>query len=138
MGSNIPTVFSWGSSIGPEGFMPSILLLVVIIVVVVVIVIVIGDVPSIIKLFFVVIVPDTVTAGKYRFSSFKLANEANSAFRTFEIERLTAHKLFVAIFSCYRSFSWSDVPIGIVSICHGYNGEFWNLRLPEMVTEIME
>ncbi|GJT26214.1 hypothetical protein Tco_0906489 [Tanacetum coccineum] len=39
MGSNIPTVFSWGSSIGPEGFLPSILLLVVIIVVVVIVVV---------------------------------------------------------------------------------------------------
>ncbi|GKA76850.1 putative reverse transcriptase domain-containing protein [Tanacetum coccineum] len=39
MGSNIPTVFSWGSSIGPEGFMSSILLLVVIIVVVVIVVV---------------------------------------------------------------------------------------------------
>ncbi|GJW55786.1 putative reverse transcriptase domain-containing protein [Tanacetum coccineum] len=59
MGSNIPTVFSWGSSIGPKGFLPSILLLVVIIVVVVVavviIVVVIGGVPSIIKLSFVII-----------------------------------------------------------------------------------
>nr|GEZ69919.1 hypothetical protein [Tanacetum cinerariifolium] len=54
MGSNIPTVISWGSSIGPEGFMPSILLLVVIIVMVLVIVVVIGGVPSIIKLSFVI------------------------------------------------------------------------------------
>ncbi|GJY07318.1 ribonuclease H-like domain-containing protein [Tanacetum coccineum] len=29
----------------------------------------------------------------------------------FEIERLAAHKLFVATFSCYKSFSFSDVPI---------------------------
>nr|GEV83740.1 hypothetical protein [Tanacetum cinerariifolium] len=55
IGSNIPMIFSWGSSIGPEGFMPSILLLVVIIVVVVVIVIIICGVPSIIKLSFMVI-----------------------------------------------------------------------------------
>nr|GEY26994.1 hypothetical protein [Tanacetum cinerariifolium] len=61
MGSNIPTVFSWGSSIGLEGFMPSIMLLVVIIVVVVVIVVVISRIPSIIKLLFVVIVPRTTT-----------------------------------------------------------------------------
>nr|GEV49322.1 putative reverse transcriptase domain-containing protein [Tanacetum cinerariifolium] len=52
MGSNIPMIFSWGSSIGPDGFLPSILLLVVIIVVIVV---VIGGVPSIIKLLVVVI-----------------------------------------------------------------------------------
>ncbi|GJZ35519.1 hypothetical protein Tco_0581336 [Tanacetum coccineum] len=39
MGSNIPTVFSWGSNIGLEGFLPSILLLVVIIVVVVIVVV---------------------------------------------------------------------------------------------------
>ncbi|GJY55190.1 hypothetical protein Tco_0446854 [Tanacetum coccineum] len=32
----------------------------------------------------------------------------------FEIERLAAHKLFVATFSCYKSFSFSDVPIGHV------------------------
>ncbi|GJY81852.1 hypothetical protein Tco_0494603 [Tanacetum coccineum] len=37
--SNISMVFSWGSSIGPEGFLPSILLLVVIIVVVVIVVV---------------------------------------------------------------------------------------------------
>ncbi|GJX29704.1 hypothetical protein Tco_0237783 [Tanacetum coccineum] len=39
--SSIPTVFSWGGSISPDGFLPSILLLVVIIVVVVVVVAVI-------------------------------------------------------------------------------------------------
>ncbi|GKE20914.1 hypothetical protein Tco_1432426, partial [Tanacetum coccineum] len=60
----------------------------------------------------------TVATEKYRFSSFKPADEANSAFRTFEIERLATHKLFVATFSCYRSFTLSGVPIGIVSICH--------------------
>ncbi|GJV78230.1 hypothetical protein Tco_1509814 [Tanacetum coccineum] len=41
MRSNIPTVFSWGSSIGLEGFLPSIMLLVVIIVVVTVILVVV-------------------------------------------------------------------------------------------------
>nr|GEW18081.1 hypothetical protein [Tanacetum cinerariifolium]GEW76148.1 hypothetical protein [Tanacetum cinerariifolium] len=51
MRSNIPTVFSWGSSIGPDSFLASIMLLVVIIVVVVVV----GGVSSIIKLSFVVI-----------------------------------------------------------------------------------
>nr|GFA47423.1 hypothetical protein [Tanacetum cinerariifolium] len=43
--------------------------------------------------------------------SFKPADEANSALCTFEIERLAAHKLFVATFSYYESFSWSGVPI---------------------------
>nr|GEW10656.1 hypothetical protein [Tanacetum cinerariifolium]GEW50336.1 hypothetical protein [Tanacetum cinerariifolium] len=66
--SSIPTVLSWGGSIGPEGFWPSILLLTVIIVtvaVVVVVVLVIVDTiigivivvvgaPSIIKLVFVI------------------------------------------------------------------------------------
>ncbi|GJW01826.1 hypothetical protein Tco_1557077 [Tanacetum coccineum] len=33
--------------------------------------------------------------------------------------RLAAHELFVATLSCYRSFSLSGVPIGIVRICHG-------------------
>nr|GEW53639.1 ABC transporter C family member 13 [Tanacetum cinerariifolium] len=56
MGSNIPTVFSLGSSIGPDGFLPSIMLLVVIIVVVVVKFVVVGGVPSIVKLSFMVIV----------------------------------------------------------------------------------
>ncbi|GKD75592.1 putative RNA-directed DNA polymerase [Tanacetum coccineum] len=58
----------------------------------------------------------TVTTEKYRFSSFKPADEANSAFRTFEIERLAAHKLFVAILSCYRSFSWSDIVLSVFSM----------------------
>nr|GEX24497.1 reverse transcriptase domain-containing protein [Tanacetum cinerariifolium] len=79
MGSNIPTIFSWGSSIGPEGFLPSILLLAVMVVIVVVTVIlvvvvvaiigvvivvriielvvvdIVGGVPSIIKLSFMIV-----------------------------------------------------------------------------------
>ncbi|GJV03060.1 hypothetical protein Tco_1336629 [Tanacetum coccineum] len=51
--------------------------------------------------------------------SFKLADEANSSFRTFENERLADHKPFIATFSCYRSSTLSSVPIGIVIICHG-------------------
>ncbi|GKE90287.1 hypothetical protein Tco_1567762 [Tanacetum coccineum] len=39
--SNIPTVFSWGGSISPDGFLPSILLLVMIIVAVIVVVVVV-------------------------------------------------------------------------------------------------
>ncbi|GKB12813.1 hypothetical protein Tco_0846736 [Tanacetum coccineum] len=110
--SNIPTVFSWCDSISPNGFLPYHLLLLVIIVVfaivvMVILVVVVGEVLG------------TVTVEEYRFSSFKPADETNSPFRTFEIERLAAHKLFVAIFSCYESFSWSGVPSGIVSIYHG-------------------
>ncbi|GKC40818.1 hypothetical protein Tco_1053202 [Tanacetum coccineum] len=41
----------------------------------------------------------TVATEKYRFCLFKPAGEANSAFLTSEIERLAAHKLFVATFS---------------------------------------
>ncbi|GJU37969.1 hypothetical protein Tco_1186323 [Tanacetum coccineum] len=87
-------------NISPDSFLPSILLLLVInvavvIVVVVILVVVVGEVLG------------TVATGKYRFSLFKPADEANSAFCTFEIERLAAHKLFVARFSCYRSFSLS-------------------------------
>nr|GEV21055.1 hypothetical protein [Tanacetum cinerariifolium] len=65
--SSIPTIFSWGGSIGPEGLQPSVLLLTVIIVtvdIVVTVVLVIVDmiigiivvvgVPSIIKLAFVI------------------------------------------------------------------------------------
>nr|GEY30536.1 hypothetical protein [Tanacetum cinerariifolium] len=66
--SSTPIVFSWGGSIGPEGFWPSILLLTVIIVVVAIvvavilvvvaaiigIVVVVVGVPSIIKLSFVI------------------------------------------------------------------------------------
>nr|GFA52493.1 hypothetical protein [Tanacetum cinerariifolium] len=68
MVSSIPTILSWGDSIGPEGFRPFNLLLTVIIVtvaIVVVVVLVIVDtiigivvvvgVPSIIKLAFVII-----------------------------------------------------------------------------------
>ncbi|GKC01074.1 hypothetical protein Tco_0987210 [Tanacetum coccineum] len=68
--SNIPTVFSWGSSISPDGFLHSILLVMVIIVAVVVVVVVvvfvvvvavivvvvfIGEGSSIIKLLFMII-----------------------------------------------------------------------------------
>ncbi|GJT37538.1 hypothetical protein Tco_0937403 [Tanacetum coccineum] len=54
-----------------------------------------------------------VAMGKYQFSSFKPADEANSAFCTFKIERLAVHKLFVATISAYKSFSLSGVPIGV-------------------------
>ncbi|GJU91324.1 hypothetical protein Tco_1303747 [Tanacetum coccineum] len=64
--SSIPTVFSWGGSIRPKGFLSFILLLAVIIVVVVMVVLIVVDaiirvviavsgVPSIIKLSFVII-----------------------------------------------------------------------------------
>ncbi|GJR87220.1 putative reverse transcriptase domain-containing protein [Tanacetum coccineum] len=60
--SSIPTVFSWGGNISPNGFLPSILLVVVIIVAVVVfvvavivVVVVVGEGSSIIKLSFVII-----------------------------------------------------------------------------------
>ncbi|GJY88234.1 hypothetical protein Tco_0502862, partial [Tanacetum coccineum] len=59
--SSIPTVFSWGNSISPDGFLPSILLLLVIIIVVaivvtvIVVVVVVGEGFSIIKLSFVII-----------------------------------------------------------------------------------
>ncbi|GJR92787.1 hypothetical protein Tco_0264961 [Tanacetum coccineum] len=59
--SSIPTIFSWGGSISPNSFLPSILLLlvifvaVVIVVVMVVLVVVVGDGSSIIKLLFVII-----------------------------------------------------------------------------------
>ncbi|GJY73011.1 hypothetical protein Tco_0477442 [Tanacetum coccineum] len=59
---SIPTVLSWGGSISPDGFLPSILLLVVIIVIVVVVVVtvivvivVVGEDSSIIKVLFVII-----------------------------------------------------------------------------------
>ncbi|GJV87917.1 hypothetical protein Tco_1531855, partial [Tanacetum coccineum] len=53
--SSIPTVFSWGGSISPDSFLPSIMLLLVInvavvIVVVVILVVVVGEGSSIIKL----------------------------------------------------------------------------------------
>ncbi|GKC69292.1 hypothetical protein Tco_1115175 [Tanacetum coccineum] len=59
--SSIPIVFSWGDSISPDGFLPSIMLLlviivaVVIVVVTVVLVVVVGEGSSIIKLSFVII-----------------------------------------------------------------------------------
>ncbi|GKD85876.1 hypothetical protein Tco_1357030 [Tanacetum coccineum] len=63
--SSIPTIFSWGGSIRPEGFLSLILLLAVIIVAVAMVVLVVVDaiigvvvvvsVPSIIKLSFVII-----------------------------------------------------------------------------------
>ncbi|GKC11631.1 hypothetical protein Tco_1008413, partial [Tanacetum coccineum] len=53
--SIIPTIFSWGDSISPDGFLPSILLLLVIIVAVILVVVVVGEGSSIIKLLFVII-----------------------------------------------------------------------------------
>nr|GEZ21618.1 hypothetical protein [Tanacetum cinerariifolium] len=41
----------------------------------------------------------TVATRKYRFSSFKPMNEANSSFRTIEVERLAAHKLLTSRYS---------------------------------------
>nr|GEY51926.1 hypothetical protein [Tanacetum cinerariifolium] len=81
------------------------MLLVVIIVVVVIVVV------TVVLVVVVVEVLGTIATGKYRFSSFKPADEANSTFRTLEIERLVAHKLFVATFSCHMSFTLSGVPI---------------------------
>ncbi|GJT08971.1 putative reverse transcriptase domain-containing protein [Tanacetum coccineum] len=57
IGSNIPMVFSWGSSIGPKGFLPSILLLVVIIVVVVIVVVTVVLVVVVVEGFEAVIFP---------------------------------------------------------------------------------
>ncbi|GJV00745.1 hypothetical protein Tco_1330015 [Tanacetum coccineum] len=116
----VPTLMTHlGDNINPDDFLPSILLLLVIIVAVAIVVtvipvvVVVGEGSSIIKLPFVIIVLGTFATRKYRFSSFKPADEANNAFRTFEIERLAAHKLFVATFSCYRISTLSGVPIGI-------------------------
>ncbi|GJT45312.1 C2 domain-containing protein-like protein isoform X2 [Tanacetum coccineum] len=72
--SSIPIVFSWGDSISPDGFLPSILLLLVIIVAVAIVVTVI----------LVVVVVGEGWANEF-----------------------------------HRSFTLSDVPIGIISICHG-------------------
>ncbi|GKE50534.1 hypothetical protein Tco_1481792, partial [Tanacetum coccineum] len=58
---SIPTVFSWGDSISPDGFLPFTLLFLVIIVAVVIVVtvimvvVVVGEGSSIIKLSFVII-----------------------------------------------------------------------------------
>ncbi|GKD83294.1 hypothetical protein Tco_1350133 [Tanacetum coccineum] len=130
--SSIPIVFSWGGSISPYGFLPSILLLVVIIVAVVIVVVMVVLVVVVVEGWANEFHQDKASSvrvpvanftlqssvqfatGKYRFSSFKPADEANSAFHTFETEWLATHKLFVATFSCYRSFSWSGVPIGII------------------------
>ncbi|GKC68710.1 hypothetical protein Tco_1101308 [Tanacetum coccineum] len=114
----------------------TVVVVVVVVVAVIVVVVVVGDSSSIIKLSFVIIGPDVgpcklplIPLGWAKMnytgqsllvqSLFKPADEANSPFRTFEIGRFAAHKLFVATFSCYRSFTFSGVPIGIVSICHG-------------------
>nr|GEU72345.1 hypothetical protein [Tanacetum cinerariifolium] len=122
---SIPIVFSWGGSIGPEGFRPSILLLTVIIVMVAifvvvvlvivdtiigiaVVVVIVGDL-SIIKLVFV------ITSGLIGlFYSNRLgvcippgqgviANEPNFSFRTIKVERLKAYELFVVSSFCYKS-----------------------------------
>ncbi|GKD34417.1 hypothetical protein Tco_1249926 [Tanacetum coccineum] len=51
--------------------------------------------------------PGNLVSFFYPNSSLKLADKANSSFRTFEVDKLAAHELFVATFSCYMSFSWS-------------------------------
>nr|GEV66845.1 hypothetical protein [Tanacetum cinerariifolium] len=120
--SSIPIVLSWGGSIRPEGFRPSIMLLTVIIVkvaIVVAVVLVIVDTiigivvivvgaPSIIKLAFV-ITGDLIGL----FYSNRLgvcippgqgiiANEPNCSFRTIEVKRFTDYELFVVSFFAIR------------------------------------
>ncbi|GKB71832.1 hypothetical protein Tco_0933244 [Tanacetum coccineum] len=60
--SSIPTIFSWGDSISPDGFLPSIMLLLLVIIVavaivvtVILVVVVVGEGSSIIKILFVTI-----------------------------------------------------------------------------------
>ncbi|GJW78880.1 hypothetical protein Tco_0140562 [Tanacetum coccineum] len=104
--SSILTIFSWGGSISLDDLLPSIRLLFVIIVAVAIVVTVIlvavfvGDGSFIIKLLFVIIVLSTVTTKGYRFSSFKLVDEANSAFRTVEIKR--HDKLLTLVTGCFQ------------------------------------
>ncbi|GJU95777.1 hypothetical protein Tco_1320533 [Tanacetum coccineum] len=61
---------------------------------------------------------DTVAMGKHRLSSLKPADTSDSSFCTFKVDSLAAHELFVVTLSCYWSFSFSGVPIGIVNIFH--------------------
>nr|GEY05495.1 integrase, catalytic region, zinc finger, CCHC-type, peptidase aspartic, catalytic [Tanacetum cinerariifolium] len=117
---SIPFVFSWGDNISLDSFLPFILLLVVIVVTVVIVavilifvvveivgvVIVVAIIGVVIVVMIIGVVVVVVVGGIP--SIIKL--------------------LFMIIgsFSCYQSFTWPGVPIGIVSICHGYNGKFWN------------
>nr|GFC57480.1 hypothetical protein [Tanacetum cinerariifolium] len=108
------------------------------------VILVVGGVSSIIKLLFVIIVtvplilwgnPPIKTSISFSMfgtifghkaanywnllTLFKPANEANCSFRTIEVERLTAYELFIVSFSCYRSFSWSGVPIDVDVLLRG-------------------
>nr|GEV04375.1 retrovirus-related Pol polyprotein from transposon TNT 1-94 [Tanacetum cinerariifolium] len=141
---SIPFVLSWGGSISLDSFLPFILLLVVIVVTVVIVavilifvvvaivgvVIVVAIIGVVIVVMIIGVVVVVVVCGipciiKLLF-------------------------MIIGSFSCYRSFTWSGVPIGIVSIfhgsslcfqscgntisnqlpngglSHGYNGKFWN------------
>ncbi|GJR01142.1 hypothetical protein Tco_0524126 [Tanacetum coccineum] len=93
--SSIPTIFSWGGSISPDGFLPSIMLLLVIIIAVVIVVVtvvwvavVVGKGSSIIKLLFVIIGFEAVT-----FPSILLGNplmKTSISFSEFDI--IVGHK----------------------------------------------
>ncbi|GJV03749.1 hypothetical protein Tco_1337318 [Tanacetum coccineum] len=121
--SSIPTVFSWGGSISPDSFLPSIMLLLVIIVAVVIVVavilvVVVGEGSSIIKLSFVII---AVT-----FPSILLGNPPMKTSMSFlEFGTIVGHKTANS-WNLLMIFSWSGVPIGIVSICHG-SSSLWLL-----------
>nr|GEU29153.1 hypothetical protein [Tanacetum cinerariifolium] len=110
---SIPFVLNWGGSISLDSFFPSILLLMVIVVMVVIIavilifvVFVIVEVVIIVAIIGVVIVVTiievviVVVVGGIP-SIIKLSF------------------MIIGFFSCYRSFTWPGVPIGIVSICYG-------------------
>ncbi|GJR01864.1 hypothetical protein Tco_0524848 [Tanacetum coccineum] len=134
---SIPIVFSWGGIISPDSFLPSIMLLVVIIVAVVIVVVTIVLVVVVGEGWANEFHQDKASSVRVLVANFTLQSSVQflrentdsvrsnqrmshkQAFRSFEIERLAAHKLFIATFSYCRSFSWSGVPIGIISICHG-------------------
>nr|GEU42915.1 retrovirus-related Pol polyprotein from transposon TNT 1-94 [Tanacetum cinerariifolium] len=55
--------------------------------------------------------------------------------------------MIIGSFSCYRSFTWLGVLIGIVSICHGsslcvqscgYSGKFWNRYIDNGISDSVE
>nr|GFB42542.1 hypothetical protein [Tanacetum cinerariifolium] len=110
---SIPFVLSWGGSMSLDSFLPSILMLVVIVVTVVIVavilifvvvaivtvVIVVTIIGVVIVVTIIVVVVVVVVGG--------IPSINKLSFR------------IIGSFSCYQSFTWPGVLVGMVSICHG-------------------
>nr|GEV96004.1 hypothetical protein [Tanacetum cinerariifolium] len=110
---SISFVLSWGSSISLDSFLHSILMLVVIVVTVVIV--------AVILIFFVVaIVGVVIVVAIIGVVIFVMIIGVVIVVVVGGIPSIIKLSfMIIGSFSCYRSFTWASVPIGIVSICHG-------------------